>query len=363
MSDTEARILWATNDEAGSGALVKKAAGDLALPAQICELREIFEVVRPSRFDLVGIDIGTEAREGLAIIRQLHDRFPRITIVAALPEAGVSTLRAALEAGATDVVALPLAEHEIQKTLIKLRQSKAREAQARGVSGEIIAVYGARGGLGTTTTAVNLAVDLAGITSTSVALADLDLQRGDVATFLNLSHLESIASIASASSDVDEILLHGTLTRHASGISVLPAPQQIEEADTVGHDEVKLALRLLRSQFRHTVVDTPRTITGSTVAAFELADHILLITELVRGPVDLKDVTRSLGKEPLATLPRDESGASQAMNSGAPLNGGKPTGLAAAVQSVAMKLAGVNQAPAARGSFFRRMFTKEASSS
>jgi Flp pilus assembly CpaE family ATPase len=89
----------------------------------------------------------------------------------------------------------------------------------------------------------------------------------------------------------------------------------------------------------------------------------LLITELVRGPVDLKDVTRSLGKEPLATLPRDESGASQAMNSGAPLNGGKPTGLAAAVQSVAMKLAGVNQAPAARGSFFRRMFTKEASSS
>ena len=395
MSDTEARILWATNDEAGSGALVKKAAGDLALPAQICELREIFEVVRPSRFDLVGIDIGTEAREGLAIIRQLHDRFPRVTIVAALPEAGVSTLRAALEAGATDVVALPLSEHEIQKTLIKLRQSKAREAQARGVSGEIIAVYGARGGLGTTTTAVNLAVDLAGITSTSVALADLDLQRGDVATFLNLSHLESIASIASASSDVDEIFLHGTLTRHASGISVLPAPQQIEEADTVGHDEVKLALRLLRSQFRHTVVDTPRTITGSTVAAFELADHILLITDLsipsvrsarrfldllerlnvgtdrvellitevVRGPVDLKDVTRSLGKEPLATLPRDESGASQAMNSGAPLNGGKPTGLAAAVQSVAMKLSGVNQAPAARGSFFRRMFTKEASSS
>jgi len=278
---------------------------------------------------------------------------------------------------------------------MKLRQSKTRDAHASGIEGEVTAVYGVRGGLGTTTLAVNLAVQLAASTSTSVALADLDLQRGDVATFLNLSHIESIASIASSSSDVDEIFLHGTLTRHASGISVLPAPQQIEEADTVGLDEVKLALRLLRSQFRHTVVDTPRTITGATVAAFELADHILLITdlsipsvraarrfldllerlnvgtdrvellitELIRGPVDLKDVTRSLGKEPLATLPRDESGASQAMNSGSPLNGGKPTGLAAAVHSVAMKLAGVNQAPAGRGSFFRRMFTKEASSS
>jgi pilus assembly protein CpaE len=231
------------------------------------------------------------------------------------------------------------------------------------------------------------------MTSTSVALADLDLQRGDVTTFLNLNHVESIASIASSSGEVDEIFLHGTLTRHASGISILPAPQQIEEADVIGHDEVKLALRLLRSQFRHTVVDTPRTITGSVVAAFELADHILLITdlsipsiracrryldllerlniggarvglvltELVRGPVDLKDVVRSLGKEPLITLPRDEVGASQAMNSGSPLNGGKPAGLAAAVTALAAKLSGIQQQPATRGSFLRRIFTKEAS--
>lgn len=394
-SDTEARLLWATNDESGSGALVLGVANDLALAAQTCTPHEIFDVVRPARFDLVGIELGAEAREGLALIRQLHDRFPRITIVAALADSGVSTLRAALEAGASDVVCLPLSRQEIQKTLIKLRQSKARETQVRGVSGDVIAVYGARGGLGATTTAVNLAVNLATLTSASVALADLDLQRGDVATFLNLSHIESIASIASSSGDVDEIFLHGTLTRHASGISVLPAPQQIEEAEAVGHDEVKLALRLLRSQFRHTVVDTPRLITGSTVAAFELADHVLLITDLTipsvrasrrfldllerlnvgtdrvelivtdlfSGPVDLKDVTRSLGKQPIVTLPRDDAGASQAMNSGSPLNGGKPSGLAAAVQSLAAKLAGVTQQPAARGSFLRRMFAKEASQS
>jgi len=108
MSDTEAKLLWATNDADGSGALVRKIASDLTLPAQICELRELFEVVRPARFDLVGIDIGAEAREGLATIRQLHDRFPLLTIVAALPESAFSTLRAVLEAGSTDVVSLPL---------------------------------------------------------------------------------------------------------------------------------------------------------------------------------------------------------------------------------------------------------------
>jgi pilus assembly protein CpaE len=393
--ETEARLLWATHDESGCGAMVASAARDIGLAAQICSPRDLFEIIRPARFDFVGVELGHDAREGIALIRQLHDRFPRLTIVAAIAESGVATLRAALEAGASDVVSLPLSQHELQKTFIKFRQSKAREAQARGVVGDLITVYGVRGGLGTTTTAVNLAVQFAALTSTSVALADFDFQRGDVATFLNLTHIESIASIATSKSDIDEIFLHGTLTRHASGISVLPAPQQIEEADTVGHDEAKLVLQLLRSQFRHTIVDTPRTITGSTVAAFELADHIVLITdlsipsvraarrfldllerlnvgtsrvgivvtELVRGPVDLKDLSRSLGKEPLVTFPRDDAGATHAMNSGSPLNGGKPAGLSVAVQTLAMKLAGVQQQPAARASFLRRMFAKEASSS
>jgi pilus assembly protein CpaE len=394
VTESESRILWATNDEEGSGALVLSAARDLGLTAQVCSPRQMLEVVRPARFDLVGIDLGADAREGLALVRQLHDRFPRLTIVAGVSESSVSALRAALEAGASDMVSLPLSETELHKLLIKFRQAKMREASTQTTVGTTIVLYGARGGLGVTTTAVNLAVQLAAVSSGSVALADLDLQRGDVSTFLNLSHLESIASIASSPGEVDEIFLHGTLTRHASGISVLPAPQQIEEADTVGHDEVKLALNLLRSQFRYTVVDTPRTITGSTLAAFEVADHILLITdlsipsvrasrrfldllerfhvgsdrldlvitELVRGPVELKDVTRSLGKQPIAMLPRDDAAASQAMNSGSPLNGGRPAGLALAVQTLAAKLAGIERTPAARGSIFRRLFTKEASS-
>jgi pilus assembly protein CpaE len=392
-TDGEARLLWATHDESGGGALVVAAARDVGMQAQLCSPRELFEVVRPAKFEIVGIELGSEPREGLAVIRQLHDRFPRLTIVAGVGESSVATLRAALEAGATDIVALPLSQQELQRTLIKFRQSRIREAASRGAAGEIITVYGVRGGLGATTTAVNLAVQIAATTSGSVALADLDLQRGDVTTFLNLTHMESIASIASSPGEVDEIFLHGTLTRHASGISVLPAPQHIEEADTVGHDEVKLALQLLRSQFRYTVVDLPRTITGSAVAAFELADHLLLITdlsipsvraarrfvdlldrlnvstdrvqlvvtELIRGPVEMKDLTRSLAKEPIATLPRDEGGAAQAMNSGAPLNGGKPGGLSAAITALAAKLTGVQQPTQSRG-IFRRIFAKEASS-
>jgi pilus assembly protein CpaE len=394
-ADGEARLLWATLDEGRTGEVVSSACRDLGITAHLCAPREVLEVVRPARFELVGIELGMEPREGISLIRQLHDRFPRLTIVAGVAESSVATLRAALEAGAADVVTLPLSQLELQKILIKFRQTKAREASVRGIAGEILTVYGVRGGLGATTTAVNLATHVASLTSTSVALADLDLQRGDVATYLNLSHLESIASIASSPGEVDEIFLHGTLTRHASGISVLPAPLQMEEADAVGHDEVRLALGLLRSQFRYTVVDTPQTITGATLAAFESADHILLltdlsipsvraarrfldllermnvstdrvdlaVTEIVRGPVELKDLTRSLAKEPLVTIPRDEASASQAMNSGTPLNGTKPGPLATAIATLASKLTGVQPAVAAKKGLLGRIFAaKEATS-
>jgi pilus assembly protein CpaE len=99
-----------------------------------------------------------------------------------------------------------------------------------GVNGEIITVYGARGGLGATTLAVNLAVQLAAVTKARVALADLDLQRGDVAAFLNVTPQQSLAAIAGASGEVDDLFLHHTLTRHPSGVAVLPAPTRIIEA-------------------------------------------------------------------------------------------------------------------------------------
>jgi pilus assembly protein CpaE len=397
VAETEARLLWTTYAAPGSPEReqVAKTAADLGMAATICAHRELFEIIRPGRFDLVGIEIGLETRDGLGLVRQLHERFPRLGIVAALTDGSIATLRTALEAGASDIIALPLNQQELNKTLLKFRQTRVRETNGKGTSGEVISVYGVRGGLGTTTIAVNLAAQLAALDAGNVALVDLDLQRGDVATFLNLNPMESLAAIASAPGEVDEIFLHGMLARHASNISVLPAPQHIEEGDAVGHDEVKLALGLLRMQFRYTVVDTPRTITGAVVPAFENADRVLIVTDLcipsmraarrvidllerlgvsadhldvvltqiVDGPVDAREVGKSLGKEPLLTIPRDAAAASTAMNTGVPIGSARPGALASAMAELAAKVARVEPgARGRRGSFLRRIFAKEATS-
>jgi pilus assembly protein CpaE len=391
--DSEARLLWATDDEAHAGTLVQSAAKDLGISAQVCTPREVMNVIRPAKFDLVGIELGKEPREGIALIRQLHDRFPRLTIVAGVAESGVATLRAALEAGASDVVSIPLSQTEIHKILIKFRQAKVREASARGVAGEIITLYGVRGGLGVTTMAVNLAVQTAAVTSGSVALADLDLQRGDVATFLNLSHMESIASTSRPSrarSTRSSCTAPSPVTRAVS--PCCRAPQQTGS----GRDRARRGEARARAP---AVAVPPRSSTprapsrASTLAAFSSPDRILLVTdlsipsvrsarrfldllerlnvgtdrvdpssEIVRGPVDLKDDVALARQEPIAILPRDEAAAAHAMNSGAPLNGGKPAGLALAMNALASKLVGVQPTAPARGSIFRRIFAKEASS-
>src|SRR5262249_13111158 len=186
----------------------------------------------------------------------------------------------------------------------------------------------------------------------------------------------------------DDVFLASTLTRHPNGVFVLPAPTEIEDADSVGDAEIKLALDLLRARFRYTVVDTSRAITGAMLAAVETSRRILLlsalsvpgirharrtvdlfgrlgipaervellVTEAVAGPVSLHDASRAIGKTPFFVIPRDENSAAEAMNHGAPLNG-KPTKLALAMAELATKVAG--GAPAGKprsGQLLRKLF-------
>jgi pilus assembly protein CpaE len=316
-------------------------------------------------------------------------------MLAASPDPIVKVIRAALDAGATDVLSLPLGRGELHKALIKFSQTEVRNAAGRGVRGSVISIYGARGGLGTSTLAVNLALRLMALGGSETAIVDMDLQRGDVAAFLNLTPSQSIAAIVGSRGEVDDLFLHGTLTRHPSGLFVLPAPPEMEEADTITDADLEIILRLMRAQFRYTVVDTPRTIAGPTVAALEQSDRTiivtdrsvpsvraakrtfellgklgvsserleLVVTEAIAGPLAMAEVTRALGRSPLVVVPRDAEGASKAMNSGAPIANG---GILAAVDELAAKITGAPVASRSKGggALFRRIFAaKEAPAS
>ena len=389
--NTEGTLVWAAPGPSASRPIVETAAHELNLVVRFCAYKELPELVRTERCQVACIELGIDVHPGLTLLKSVSERMPRLTTVVASSDASVSMIRGVLEGGAADFLSLPLNPQELSKTLIKLSQTAMKGAASRGqTAGTVITVCGARGGLGATTLAVNLAFSLTTVSRADVALVDLDLQRGDVSAFLNLTPLNSIATIAEAKGPVDDIFLAGTLTRHPRGVFVLPAPAQVEEADAVGHDHVELALQLMRAQFAHTVVDTARTVNGAMLAAFEQSDHILILTDLsvpgvraarrmielllrgnvsaqliepvfshvIPGPVSPQDAVRALGKEPLLVLPRDDAAACGAMNDGTPLNG-KQSPLSFAIAELAAKLAGVALPLKPKG-LLQRVFSKEA---
>ena len=380
-------MLWA-GDGTPARELVEATARDIGLAVCFCALQELGDSSQASQSDVIAIETGADPARALALVAEVHARLPQATILLASPDGSVGFIRQAIQAGASDVLSLPLQPSELHRALIRSAHATPRTPAPAESGGQIITVCGARGGLGATTLAVNLASKLVAITGSEVALVDLDLQRGDVAAFMNLTPHNSLANLAAAPGEIDDVFLASTLTRHPNGVFILPAPTEIEDADSVGHAEIKLALDLLRARFRYTVVDTSRTITGATLAAVEASRRILLISDLsvpgiraarrtadlfarlgipadsvellvseaVAGPVSLHDASRAIGKTPFFVIPRDESSAAEAMNHGAPLNG-KPTKLALAMAELATKVAGVAAAGKPRsGQLLRKLF-------
>src|SRR5206468_533415 len=92
----------------GSLELLRAAVREFKLGVHCCTYGELPELIRTRRCELVGIELGADAEAAVALIKRLHDRLPTLTIFAASDDPGVSVLRAVLEAGASDVLSLPL---------------------------------------------------------------------------------------------------------------------------------------------------------------------------------------------------------------------------------------------------------------
>jgi pilus assembly protein CpaE len=148
---------------------------------------------------------------------------------------------------------------------------------------QIIAVLGSRGGVGTTTLAVNLAATLACDPTNGVALLDLDLALGDADIAIEVAGVEniSIADLARNIERLDMNYLRRALAKHNStGLSILRHPLEITDISVIHEAHVERILNLLRISYSHLVLDLSKTLQPTDLMGLRMADKILLVAQL-----------------------------------------------------------------------------------
>ena len=221
----------------------------------------------------------------LDLIRDVALRFPAVGVVLLTADPNPAALSAAMNSGARGVIGLPLSYDELGTRVesaaawaagVRRHLGPARAALPAVAGGVLVAVAGAKGGVGTTVTAVQLAL-AAHASGRSTALVDLDLQGGDIASYLDVQFRRSIADLADIA-DVSSRVLHDAMFVHESGPALLLAPSDGERGEDVTDRSARLVLAALRQRYEVVVVDCGTQVTSANAVAVETADTAVLVT-------------------------------------------------------------------------------------
>ncbi|MFE9336215.1 CpaE family protein [Streptomyces sp. NPDC007063] len=227
----------------------------------------------------------------LELISQVALRFPAVALVLATQDTSPALYAAAMDAGARGVAGLPLNYDELAARVgaaaawatgvrRHLGGPEGRAAAPPGAAGPgggtVVTVSGAKGGVGTTLTAVQLAL-AARAAGRSTVLADLDLQSGDVASFLDVRFRRSVADLAGIK-DLTPRVLQDAVYPHETGLGLLLAPDEGERGEDVDERTARQLVAALRSHYETVVLDCGSQLHAGNAAAIEAADLALLLT-------------------------------------------------------------------------------------
>ena len=225
---------------------------------------------------IVLIDISENPEKALNIIKTIKEQKKDIAIIALSNKASTDTIIKAMRAGAKEFITKPIIKTDFLEIIKNLRKEMKNTEQKD--SCKIISTFSNKGGIGKTSIAVNLAVELAELSKEKVALIDLNLQLGDVSTFLDMTPNFSMDYIASNIHNFDETELLKTLTRYKNtSLYVIADPLNIAKSKEITSDQIKLLINILKKSFSYIVIDIGTNIDSKTVMALDMSDLILLI--------------------------------------------------------------------------------------
>ncbi len=266
-----------------------------------------YDIVLQSRPDLALISIDADQAKALSLIEILTAEAPEVPILAISSRNDGQAILKALRCGAKEFLTAPIVLEDLLKAFQRIRPQSgpSRPGEAsKGAESQVISILGSRGGVGCTSLAVNLGCTLASEPGLGVALVDLDLALGDADVALDLAGDYTLADVALNVDRLDMQFLKRSLSKHSSGLSVLPHPVQLDDAALIREDHLQRVIGLLRASYTHLVLDLSKSFSPTDVTALRMSDVIILVCQL-----DLSSLRNTVRM--LMALGNDESLASK----------------------------------------------------
>ena len=260
--------------------------------------KEAIQLSQELNPDVVLMDINMPDMDGISATELIRSKQPAVQVVILSVQSDQNYMRRAMLAGARDFLTKPPMGDELISairragSMAQIEKSKSAQVYATPVAGnvgmpsgfggaprgKIVTVYSPKGGTGTTTIAVNLALTLHN-EDTRVVLVDGNLQFGDVAVFVNEQGKNTVVDLAPRAEELDPEIVEEVMVKHAaSGIHILAAPSRPEYAEKVSSAQFGKVLEYLQQLYAYVVVDTASLLTDVTLVAIDVSDLIVLVT-------------------------------------------------------------------------------------
>jgi len=279
-----------------------RAALPATAPVRVADLAEVLarasQLLEESTPDLVLIGCSGHSEPALGVIRDVSARRADCPIVVLYQGNPNGFMDPAFDAGADDLITLPLSPNQLTFSLEKVLVR--RRGPAQGAAAPLLVILGPKGGTGKTLTACNLAVALAQKEARPVVV-DLDLQFGDVGLALGIRPTQTIYDLAVSGGTLDGEKIDSYLIEHPSGARLLMAPVRPDQAAAITIAFLRRVFEILRANYDFVIVDTPPAFSPEVIAAIDSATHLCVVGML--DALSLKDT--KIGLETLAQMGYD----------------------------------------------------------
>lgn len=250
--------------------------GGFEIVEDFSDMSDVYNTLSVLEKSFIIIDLEEGFEKYSDFIKDLD--FPNCCVLAVSDNPDVDLIVRIMRAGVKEFISSPVIKNEFFDVLKRVSE-KLNGTAVNSNKSRMITVFSNKGGIGKTSIAANLALELAKITKENVALVDLNFQFGDITTFMDLHPSFNISYMLKNPDKLNKDFILNTMEKYKNtSLYVLADPPVFKQAEDVSRAQIEKLISVLKETFSYIVVDTDSNFDSKTITALDNSDLLFLVT-------------------------------------------------------------------------------------